>query len=97
MNNCPFCLSGEISTKFLTDTEKYGAAYCESCRAWGPETLTEYNDAQDAPWRDKALAAFNCRPRLGCEGCKHEKGLRYLFPCIGCTRYIHYRDNYETG
>jgi Lar family restriction alleviation protein len=60
---CPFCTEGKsVSTYFDHEQgDKWGYASCDACGSRGPEVRTNYDRADDAPWRAEAIAAWNTR------------------------------------
>ncbi len=60
---CPFCTDGKsVSTYFDHEQgDKWGYAACDACGSRGPEVRTNYDRADDAPWRAEAIAAWNTR------------------------------------
>ena len=60
---CPFCTEGKtVSTYFDHEQgDKWGYASCDACGARGPEVRTNYDRADNAPWRAEAIAAWNRR------------------------------------
>ena len=63
---CPFCTEGKnVSTYFDREQgDKWGYASCDACGARGPEVRTNYDRDDNAPWRAKAIAAWNIRADL---------------------------------
>jgi Lar family restriction alleviation protein len=65
---CPFCTDGKsVSTYFDHEQgDKWGYAACDACGSRGPEVRTNYDRANDAPWRAEAIAAWNTRTPVPC-------------------------------
>lgn len=63
---CPFCTEGKtVSTYFDHEQgDKWGYASCDACGSRGPEVRTNYDRDDNAPWRAKAIAAWNTRADL---------------------------------
>jgi predicted RNA-binding Zn-ribbon protein involved in translation (DUF1610 family) len=59
---CPFC-GAESTATAMHCGDKFGAVYCESCGARGPDVRTGYNARANAPWRTNAVRAWNHRAR----------------------------------
>lgn len=60
---CPFCGEGKTASTYFDHEQgdKWGYASCDACGARGPEVRTEYDRNDNAPWRGKAIAAWNTR------------------------------------
>ena len=67
---CPFCTEGKtVSTYFDHEQgDKWGYASCDACGARGPEVRTNYDRADNAPWRAEAIAAWTRRAAIPARG-----------------------------
>ena len=59
---CPWCKETKVQTEIdTTQGYKYGYAFCCFCFAHGPEVRSDYNESENAPWREKAIERWNER------------------------------------